>query len=201
MAFIDFSEIIRMLKRVPRAGWITRGVKIEHAESVAEHTLSVAMLSMFFADFLQERGYDINGEKVVKMAILHDIGESLTFDINKRHLEKLGKVGEKLKEEIEAKSIQLALETIPEKSISRNYTEFLLKEYAKARTLEAKIVRAADCFDILTQIIEYEKMGYLPSLFNDLWEETKKRIIALGIDPISLFIKGLEEERKKLRGF
>jgi putative hydrolase of HD superfamily len=199
MSFVDFSEVIRMLKRVPRAGWITRGVKIEHVESVAEHILSVAMLSMFFADLLQGRGYDVDFEKIVKMALLHDIGESITFDINKRHLEMLGEVGRKLKKEVEAKSIQLALETIPEKSVSRAYAELLLKEYIEAKTFEAKVVHAADCFDILVQIIEYEKMGYLPSLFDNLWEETKERIVALKIGLVLPFMESLEKERGKLR--
>jgi len=46
----DFFQVvhkIRLLKRLPRTGWVNKGVK--NPETVAEHTWRVACISMFLA--------------------------------------------------------------------------------------------------------------------------------------------------------
>ena len=60
------------LKQLYRQGWLKRGVPPERCESVAEHTLGVAVLVMLLAD---TRFPELDAQKVLRMALLHDFGE------------------------------------------------------------------------------------------------------------------------------
>ena len=47
---VDFSWKPTSLKRMPRSGWLMRGVP--HVESVAEHSFGVAFVALALADAL-----------------------------------------------------------------------------------------------------------------------------------------------------
>jgi putative nucleotidyltransferase with HDIG domain len=64
------------LKAIPRVGWQMRGVF--HPESVAEHTFCVAFLAMILADSLEE---EVDRERLLAIALLHDLGEAFTTDL------------------------------------------------------------------------------------------------------------------------
>ena len=70
------------LKRMPRSGWLMRGVP--HVESVAEHSFGVAFVALALADALQASG-DLEDaldlEKVLVMALLHDLAEVRLTDL------------------------------------------------------------------------------------------------------------------------
>jgi len=61
------------LKRLPRRGWSLVGVR--EPESVADHSYSLALLSMLVSDL---RGLDVC--KMTKMALLHDLAEAFIGD-------------------------------------------------------------------------------------------------------------------------
>ena len=65
------------LKRMPRAGWLTRGVP--HVESVADHSFGVAFVALAMADALE--GDELDLEKILVMAVLHDLGELRLTDL------------------------------------------------------------------------------------------------------------------------
>jgi putative hydrolase of HD superfamily len=71
MDIIEFARIVGRLKTLPRTGWITYG-KIERPESVADHIMRLTVLALVTADEL-----GVNTNKLVRMAIIHDLGESL----------------------------------------------------------------------------------------------------------------------------
>ncbi|KAA0001413.1 MAG: HD domain-containing protein [Thermoplasmata archaeon] len=62
------------LKGIKRKGWLRIG--IEKVESVACHSYRVAFLAMLIGDAL-----NLNVEKMLKMALLHDLAEATTGDI------------------------------------------------------------------------------------------------------------------------
>ena len=72
-ALIDFLRVMERLKDAPRHCWTTGGRR----ESVAEHSWRVALMAMLMAD--EFPGVDI--DKVVRMCLVHDIGEAITGDI------------------------------------------------------------------------------------------------------------------------
>lgn len=70
---IDFLRIMERLKDTPRHCWTPGGRR----ESVAEHSWRVALMAMLMADEFPELDID----KVIRMCLVHDIGEAVTGDI------------------------------------------------------------------------------------------------------------------------
>ena len=71
----SFFQKVLMLKTIPRQGWKEK-LEINHPESVADHSYAVSTMSMILSD-LEE----LNTEKIMKMALLHDLAESVIGDI------------------------------------------------------------------------------------------------------------------------
>ena len=70
---IDFLRVMERLKDAPRHCWTTGGRR----ESVAEHSWRVALMAMLMADEFPELDID----RVIRMCLVHDIGEAITGDI------------------------------------------------------------------------------------------------------------------------
>src|SRR5438445_13443732 len=81
----DFFFIVSQLKKVPRKGWKQK-VGIEHPESVADHSYGTAMLAMVCSDII-----GVKTEKILKMALLHDLTESITGDLMPEEISKQNK--------------------------------------------------------------------------------------------------------------
>jgi putative hydrolase of HD superfamily len=78
--YIKLLEAIHAVKHLPRKGWIEHGLDEGKVESVAAHSFGTAAL----ACILKDGGYfpgDIPFERVVKLALFHDIGESVIGDV------------------------------------------------------------------------------------------------------------------------
>lgn len=70
---LDFFINIGRLKKKKRKGWVVH--RVRNPETTASHTFRMAMLSWVLG-----RGERLNMEKVIKMALVHDICEVFTFD-------------------------------------------------------------------------------------------------------------------------
>src|SRR5205085_11988220 len=68
---------LQRLKRLDRAGWVLRGLPAG-AESVAAHSYGVALAAMLLADECAARGVDLDAERVLRLALLHDLQETRT---------------------------------------------------------------------------------------------------------------------------
>jgi len=163
------------LKNIPRTGWITHGVPMSNVESVAEHTYSTSILAMVIADLELANGRRVDVERVLRLALLHDLAESLTFDINKSYLEYLGRKGEVIKLEMERSAWKYIVKKIEPNTVRRSYLS-LESEFNAEKTVESQIVHAADRLDILFQIIAYNRKGYPKSMLADLWASTDRRL-------------------------
>jgi len=71
---LDFFKTAANLKRIPRQGWIDK-LSLNNPESVADHSYSMAVMSMVISDL---GNYD--SEKILKMVLLHDLSESYIGD-------------------------------------------------------------------------------------------------------------------------
>ncbi|MFQ6087804.1 MAG: HD family hydrolase [Candidatus Methanofastidiosia archaeon] len=149
---IEFFEEVGKLKKIKRMGWVLRGV--ENPESVAEHSFRVTLISSFASEFFEEK---LDREKIFQMALLHEIAEVKLGDltlVSKRLL------GEELVSKTEER---IAKELLPLEKFE------IFKEFEDGKTLEAKIVRASDKFEMFLQAFELEKRQKMN--LEEFWRE------------------------------
>ncbi len=80
-ALLGLAQFALKLKSVPRTGWLDRGVPLLQVESVADHSLGVALLAWGCALQRRAEGVAIDPERVLMLAILHDLAEAKTGDV------------------------------------------------------------------------------------------------------------------------
>lgn len=187
------------LKEMPRRGWVLRGVK--EPETIAAHTFRMAIMAWVLCCYKK-----LNLNKVIKMALIHDLcevyaGDTTPYDkILPRNKKKLKEIISKwprfLKEEKE-KIFQEKHEKESKalKKITSELPTFLRKEirnlwfdYENGLTHEGKFVRQLDRVESLLQASEYFKKNKDFSA-ETFWIQAEELID----DPLLLkFIKTLE---------
>jgi len=141
-------------------------------QKVAEHTLRVIWISLMLA-----KREDADISKVMKMALVHDIVESRTGDVDYLSRQFCNRLDEK------------AIQEILRDTSLEDFKE-ILEEYEKRETIEAKIVKDADNLDVNFELKEQEVNGInvgkqwekdreakvFPKLFTDSAREMWKSI-------------------------
>lgn len=158
MNFIDFALA---LKGIKRTGWVERGVK--DAESIADHSFLTALLSMALAD-------EIDENKAVKIALVHDLAESAVGDlITKENWPSGGTVTEKKKTALEKRAMKKIASSLPlakQKEILDLWDEFALQ-----KTREAVFVRDIDIAERLIQAKNYHDRKNYEKPLEGFWKE------------------------------
>ena len=149
---LDLIEEIGVLKNLPRTGWRFRGIK--DAESVADHCYRVSLLSMILADVLTEQDVPLDVEKVMRLALLHEVAEARIGDLPFPALEYIPEEVKKVGERAAVESIFEHFGPLQQKYIQ------LWEEFEEGTSIEGKLVRAADKLELMIQVLEYEKIGY-----------------------------------------
>lgn len=147
-------------------------------ESVAEHSWMMTLMAFFMKDEFPEADMD----KVIRMCIIHDLGEAFTGDIPV--FEKTGE-NENREEEL----LHSWLQELPE-----NYrTEMaeLYDEMKKRETIEAKIYKAIDSLEALIQHNISDLSTWIPKEYelNKTYGDDKVQF--------SEYLKGLREEIRR----
>ncbi len=140
---VDLVQLFDRLAALPRTGWLLRGVA--SPESIAEHSFGVCVVASLIVDDLRAKGTTVDGEKVLRMALVHDIAEAFTGDIP-----------------MPAKSeeLRVALAKAEETTLAGVLSPAQLalwKEAETAASLEARIVKAADKLQMLVKALTYEQ--------------------------------------------
>lgn len=143
MDLINIALKIGKLKKVKRTGWLREGVK--NSESVADHSFRLVALSMLVAPI-----FNLDQNKLMKMAVIHDLGETKIGDMviergNVKDPEK-----RKRREEIEKKSVGEIFFDLEE-------YKNLFRELIERKSKEAKILWQLDKLEMSIQAYEYEK--------------------------------------------
>lgn len=140
--FYEFNH----LKTLFRQGWLRAGIPREQCETVAEHTLGVALLALFLAD---AHFPALDKTKLLRMALLHDFGEIYAGDIIP------GKMSLEEKHALERESVERVLGKLP------NGREYLAvwEEFEAGRTAEARLLRELDRLEMGLQAAVYEQDG------------------------------------------
>ena len=155
----NIFDFILQLKTIPRSGW-QKKLGISHPESVADHAYSVAILSMILSDSKK-----LDTQKILKMALLHDLAESVVGDLTPEDATKSKKI--KL-ENMAMKKILATLDDITSKQYWSIWTE-----YQKKSSREAKLLHDVDKLEMALQASVYKKAGYQVKPFFD---SAKKQI-------------------------
>lgn len=140
----DFLHKIEKLKPTYRYNKTSTGEK----ESSADHSWRLALMVFILASELK---LDIDVVKAIKIALVHDLAEALTGDIDAALIAE-GKTTAEDKYSLETKAIKELKETLPKES--GDEISNLWHEYEKCETQEAKFVKALDKIETLTQLVE-----------------------------------------------
>lgn len=146
--YLDFFKTVGKSKRLLRSGPVREGIK--DPESVAEHSFRTGVIAMVLADKL---GYEVNREKLVKMALIHDIGEIVTGDVVVQRGEVIDLKLRDSKEEQEETGIRHIFNQIQE---GDKYGK-IFEEMIERKSPEAKIFWQFDKLELALTALEYEE--------------------------------------------
>ena len=149
--FYEFNH----LKALYRQGWLHHGVPKEHCETVAEHSMGVALLALFLAD---EYFPELDKGRLILMGLLHDFGEIYAGDIVP------GKVSLEEKHALERKSVERVFLRLPK---GKEYLA-IWEEFEAQETPEARVMKEIDRLEMGLQASVYEQEGFdnLSAFFN-----------------------------------
>ena len=148
-------------------------------ESVAEHSYRIALMAMLLEDEFKDT--DIN--KVIKMCLIHDLGEAFTGDIPT--FDKTDK-----DVEIEDNAFNRWVESFPE--YQKREFQSLLKEMNELKTKEAKLYKALDKTEAVIQHNEADIVSWLPLEYDLQLTYGEKEV------EFSPYMKSLKELNNKI---
>ena len=185
---------LQRLKRLDRTGWVLRGLA-PGAESVAAHSYGVAFTAMLLADEVRARGVEVDVERVLRIALLHDLAEARTGDMPRtmalyygaeaRHAAERAAFDDMVRSLGEARGAEYAA---------------LHADYEARESLEARLVKAADIVDLLTQALAFERAGARE--LDEFWEGAETRDFNLegaARDVVSEIFRALVAAREALK--
>ena len=142
---LDVINIAARLKDTTRHCYTEKG----RHESVAEHSWMTTLMAFFMRDEFPDADMD----KVIRMCIIHDLGEAFTGDIP---------VFDKTagNEQTEEELLNQWIHTLPDNYAAEMLT--LYDEMAKRETIEAKIYKALDGLEALIQHNRSDLTTWIP---------------------------------------
>lgn len=168
---IAFLGRIEKLKSVPRHCVTADGV----AENVAAHSWRTAVMAYLLKDELE----DMDTDKIIRMCLLHDIGEAVTGDIPAFEKTQGHEAVEKL-------AVHALLKSLPEPLYQE--TSALFEEMEALVTREARVYKALDKLEAVIQHNQSDIRTWLP-----LEYELQKTYAAEAVKGFSV-LEQLQEE-------
>lgn len=144
LAYFEFNH----LKNLYRQGWLRRGVPPERCESVAEHSLGVAILAIWLAEKYHP---ELDLCKLLQMALIHDFGEIYAGDIIPQDV-----VSQTEKYHLELDSVQQVFSRLQD---GDRYIS-LWCEFEAGESPEATFLRQVDRLEMALQAAVYKGQGY-----------------------------------------
>ncbi|GLE04286.1 hypothetical protein PINS_up013201 [Pythium insidiosum] len=142
---IEFLRICGRLKQLKRTGWVNN--KVHLPESVADHMYRMGICGLL----IDEVNPSVNRSKCIKMAIVHDLAESLVGDITPHD-----GVSNEDKHRMEREALDKICATLGD-SPAAEEIKSLWHEYEQGTTEEARMVKDFDKFEMILQADEYER--------------------------------------------
>jgi putative hydrolase of HD superfamily len=142
---------LQRLKRLERTGWTLRGLP-NGTESVGAHSFGVAVTAMMIADEVRKEGVEVDVEKVIRTALVHDWAEARVGDMPRTGTMYFGV-------EVRRQAELSAFNDLVGSLASAADYQKLYEEYEHRESLEARLVKAADVIDLLIQVLALERAG------------------------------------------
>jgi putative hydrolase of HD superfamily len=178
-SLLDTLLELQILDRVPRSGWMLRGVP--EPESVSEHAFHVVFLVWALGPRVP--GLDLG--KAVELAVVHDLAEVRLGDLPRTAARYLP-AGAKHEAERRALAELLA-------PLGRRGDE-LYAEYGDKESLEARFVGACDKVQLMLKVTLYERWG--AGGLSEFWAN-EANFPAPGFAPVDELIAELRERRAR----
>jgi putative hydrolase of HD superfamily len=144
-SLLDLALELETLDRVPRSGYLMRGVP--DGESVAEHSFHLALLVRMLA----AREPAVDAGRAVELALVHDLAEVRIGDLPRTALDYLPA---EAKHAAERRAAADLLDSAAPALASAH------AEYEAAASREARFVRACDRLQLMLKVTLYETLGH-----------------------------------------
>lgn len=138
---LEFLRNAERLKVVTRSAYTSTGTH----ESVAEHTWRVALM----ATLLAPQFPDVDGSRLVRMCLVHDLGEAIGGDVPAPEQARRLAEGREGKSADERRDLLTLLEPLP--ASLRDDITSLWDEYEAAETPTARLAKAIDKLETILQ--------------------------------------------------
>ena len=171
---LEALSIAERLKDVTRHCYTKNG----RHESVAEHSWMMTLM----ANFMKDEFKDVDMDKVIKMCIIHDLGEAFTGDIPTFDKTEAN-------EQTEKDLLYRWVKTLPKNYASEMIA--LYDEMERRETIEAKVYKAIDSLEALIQHNISDLSTWIPKEYelNKTYADDKVAF--------SEYLKELREEIRK----
>ena len=156
---------LQWAKELPRQGFIALGFKRNEADSVAAHSWTCAMLVYLLGSEMKKNGAKIDVDKAVKMALFHDMAETIVGDVA-TFVKGMAKGAFA---PIEEEGLKWLVNGLP----TENEIVLLVDEYMKRKTLEARLCKVADNLDALAQAKSVPGAQSALKYFKEVYHITK----------------------------
>ncbi len=144
--YLNFFKTVGKSKRLLRTGWVRE--KVKNPESIAEHSFRVGVLAMVLSDKLE-----VNKEKLIKMSLIHDLGETFTGDIVWTRGEL---VDIKIRENKEKEELKGLVRLFSDIEDGEKFVD-IFEEMIQSSSKDAKIFWQIDKLETVLQAFEYEE--------------------------------------------
>jgi len=162
---VKFWDFAAKLKAEPRRGWLKK-LRLQRTESVADHSFALSLLCLFEGE---RRSYNV--ERLLKLALLHDLEEAITGDLTPQDKESKG---ENVVRAQKVSAREQLLSYFPQES-QRAYRE-LWSELENERSKEAQLVHELDKLEMALQANEYARGGIEATKLKEFYESSRAAI-------------------------
>ena len=138
---LRFLRAAERIKTTTRSAWTSSG----RSESVAEHTWRLCLMALVLAPRFP--GIDIG--RLMKICVIHDLGEAIGGDVPAPEQARRAEAGATGKSADERRDLLTLLEPLP--APMRAEITALWDEYEDAQTPEAKLAKALDKLETILQ--------------------------------------------------
>lgn len=180
IGILEFLRAAEALKTATRSGWTSSGEQ----ESVAEHTWRLCLMALA----LHPAFPDVDFARLVKICIIHDLGEAIGGDVPapEQALRPGGKAAD------ERRDLLQLLEPLPE--ALRDEITGLWDEYEAAQSPEARLAKGLDKLETILQ----HTQGQNPSDFDYRFNLTYGRRFTAD-HPVLAALRALLDEETERR--
>ncbi len=155
---LEFLFELGQLRFIKRA-WVQ--VLSPEFDNLSEHMFRVAWLSMLICK-MENAG---DHEKILKIALIHDIAESRTGDVHY------------ISRQYTKRNEELAIDDMLEKTVFEDFKN-VWNEYEKRESIEARIVKDADNLSVDMELVE---QAYKGNKLKEMFAEHRKKVSENGL--------------------